>query len=266
MAKVYGKHSKYAEEHLKEYNDKISLTIILFLAFCFLGIGFAIGSRSLQGFLVLLLLAAVFFFNRRILDNYFDKKVLDRAPWLKGFDGELIVTEILSELEGNYHIFNSIKGKYGDIDHLVIGPCGLVVIETKNNYGLISASWDSACNKETLLLNNRVPSKNPVNQVLAQGVNFKDDLKRQTGDLVSFEALLVYPFGHIKASKIGKASVVNKETLKSYVEKLDLKFTNRQIRKYVNAVKQMSLVNNLNSQVITMRSGALKPAAGVARR
>lgn len=56
--------------------------------------------------------------------------------WNKGIVGEKTVARYLNQLPENYFIFNDVKfpGSYGNLDHVVIGPNGIFVIETKN-YG-----------------------------------------------------------------------------------------------------------------------------------
>lgn len=68
--------------------------------------------------------------------NYYNKsgKHDDGKNWVKGLEGENIVLEQLNTLPENYFVFHDVKlpGGYGNIDHIVVGPTGLFVIETKN--------------------------------------------------------------------------------------------------------------------------------------
>ena len=57
--------------------------------------------------------------------------------------GEEIVArelEQLSRLDGDYYVWNDLDGGrgVGNIDHLVVGPGGITIIETKANRGLVS--------------------------------------------------------------------------------------------------------------------------------
>lgn len=64
--------------------------------------------------------------------------------WRSGAKGEEKVAKALKALRGMYHVFNDVEiGKSGDIDHVVVGPTGVFVIETKNNNGIISCNGDS---------------------------------------------------------------------------------------------------------------------------
>lgn len=58
----------------------------------------------------------------------------------RGAQGEEEVTQLLSRLPDDYILVNDVvlpRGR-GNIDHVVLGPCGIVVIETKRYKGCIS--------------------------------------------------------------------------------------------------------------------------------
>ena len=65
----------------------------------------------------------------------------------KGIIGERKVTKILSaSLSNEYSVFNDVNlesMKSGNIDHIVVGPTGIFVIETKNYRGKISYYGDN---------------------------------------------------------------------------------------------------------------------------
>jgi hypothetical protein len=63
----------------------------------------------------------------------------------KGFEGESDVTELLkSNLPDDYYLINDFTTKdgYGNIDHIVLSPSGIFVIETKNWKGKITCYVD----------------------------------------------------------------------------------------------------------------------------
>ncbi|MDI9615533.1 nuclease-related domain-containing protein [Methanothermobacter sp.] len=66
--------------------------------------------------------------------------------WRKGHEGELIVTNCFRRLPEGYHILNDIQlpGAYGNMDHVVVGPTGVYVIETEScsgNYIVKGDRW-----------------------------------------------------------------------------------------------------------------------------
>jgi hypothetical protein len=65
--------------------------------------------------------------------------------WSKGKHGEILVAEALKSLSNNYVLLNDLilpDGK-GNVDHLVIAPNGLFVIETKNYSGRVKCEATS---------------------------------------------------------------------------------------------------------------------------
>ncbi|PVX24615.1 MAG: hypothetical protein CW691_07055 [Candidatus Bathyarchaeum sp.] len=65
--------------------------------------------------------------------------------WRAGAKGEEKVAKCLKSLRGRYRVFHDVvlPRTRGDIDHVVVGPSGVFVIETKNNNGTISCNGDS---------------------------------------------------------------------------------------------------------------------------
>ena len=76
-----------------------------------------------------------------------DKKIGENISFLQGAKGEELVIKELSKLPDTYYVFNEYKFKLPKsvyskstnsyvrsckIDHLVIGPTGIFIIETKN--------------------------------------------------------------------------------------------------------------------------------------
>ena len=60
--------------------------------------------------------------------------------WLRGLFGEAMVARLLGMLPDTFHCLHDISvtsnGKRSNIDHLVVGPTGMWVIETKNWKGM----------------------------------------------------------------------------------------------------------------------------------
>jgi hypothetical protein len=65
----------------------------------------------------------------------------------QGFEGEKQVTKVLSStLSNDYFLINDVQlvaGKRSNIDHIVLGPTGIFVLETKNHRGKIVCHGDS---------------------------------------------------------------------------------------------------------------------------
>ncbi len=96
--------------------------------------------RGMIGLLVLALVAA-FFAAGHYLKSRENLKQVDALA--AGLKGEVEVARQLSDgLDNDYYVYNDITIRSGfrraQLDHLVVGPCGVVVLETKNWRGRIT--------------------------------------------------------------------------------------------------------------------------------
>ena len=64
-----------------------------------------------------------------VLERHF---IQDALPWLRGAEGERRVGALLSVLEQDgFEIIHSLRRGRGDIDHVIVGPAGIFVVDTK---------------------------------------------------------------------------------------------------------------------------------------
>lgn len=56
--------------------------------------------------------------------------------WLDGAEGERRTEKALISLERQgWHVAHDLQGKYGNVDHLVVGPAGVFLLDSKNWFG-----------------------------------------------------------------------------------------------------------------------------------
>ncbi len=74
----------------------------------------------------------------------YQSKITQARIWQSGLTGQRKVEEVLSELDDRFTLINnvSLPFKKCDIDHILIGPYGIFLIETKNYKGEISCVGD----------------------------------------------------------------------------------------------------------------------------
>jgi hypothetical protein len=84
-------------------------------------------------------LPAIGFFTAAMLLMLFKASVRRWSRWFLGRTGESKVTEALKSLPDEYVVLNDIvlPDRKGNVDHLLIGPNGVFVIETKNYSGFV---------------------------------------------------------------------------------------------------------------------------------
>ena len=95
-------------------------------------------------------------------------KAIIRNPSRQGAIGENRVSNILSSLKGNYYTINNViipsQRATSQIDHVVVSPYGIFVIETKNYKGWIFGAENSEKWKETFRTTGGEFFRNPIKQ------------------------------------------------------------------------------------------------------
>ncbi len=138
MRKIKGSGS-YLKNQVRKNLAKAGLSAILFAAFFALLIYIILstlqfGILEIAGLVFLLAPLAAFYF-------YLRKYHIYRGGW----QGEKQVINLLTHtLSDDYFLLNDLylKDGGGDIDHIVLGPNGVFVLETKNWNGNISCNSD----------------------------------------------------------------------------------------------------------------------------
>lgn len=134
------------------------------------------GIQRLQSLSVLLLFGSIitiiFFIFK---DKYKQLKKKDKendGSWGKGATGEEHVENLLRQLPENYLVINDFQtNEKGNVDHIVIAPAGVFLIETKHTSGYYSVGENS------LLRNGKKMKKNYLKQVWAQSKYWRKAFK-----------------------------------------------------------------------------------------
>jgi len=117
--KVLKESGKYLEEQIKSNKKTAFIFLIVGLATLIFGLG------------IIFIVISIYFFIKS--DQY-----------KKGKSGETLVEENLQKLSDDYYLINDVMlpGSYGNIDHIILGPNGIFVIESKNYDGKIICNGD----------------------------------------------------------------------------------------------------------------------------
>ncbi|HHY66467.1 MAG TPA: NERD domain-containing protein [Alicyclobacillus sp.] len=144
---------------------------------------------STVGFLGLGLWGAAIYLY--VTENKNIDESIDRA--LRGSKGEEKAGTLLSGLPDEYLVFHDISCPVGNIDHVVLGPTGIFIVETKSHSGTITASAEGK-----LLRNGKPLEKDVVKQVWQQVSWLKKTLKSRLEDTVFIHPLLVFVNGFVQ--------------------------------------------------------------------
>jgi hypothetical protein len=234
MARVLGKVGRHVEEQSAKKHQRLFLLLSIAIAFLMVVVAFYVGFSdtaqhtsiavaSLVAGLVLIL----------ILKRYFDMKldalVRERIKSFKGAVGEALVGYILEDLPDDFVVLNHLTTPVGNIDHVVVGPTGVFVIDTEDWSGVVAADGDGK-----LLLNGKpAEPKSEVQRLVDTCAETKRTIKSlcnlepHTQAVLCFTSANVYvPFGSVK-----DADCVSDERLRDYIadEKNSPKLTKQEI-------------------------------------
>jgi hypothetical protein len=158
-----------------------------------------------------------------------------RRIWSKGAKGEKIVAKKLRKLPKKYTAIRDVKipNLGGEIDHVVVGPTGIYIIETKNYKPTYIPDED--CWYHT---SGRVSPQNPAKQVKLQVSKLNDFLKHKLGKKLNKTAInpVISPINHnlILKKKIKSYEIVYPEDLVSYITRRRKILNSKEVKEIIN--------------------------------
>jgi len=156
----------------------------------------------------------------------------------KGIQGEKSVIEALSHLSDEYYLINDVKFESlrGNIDHIVIGPNGIFVIETKNYSGRIICEGDEWVRCYGFIFPREYDIGSPSKQVKRNAVRVKEIIE-SSGILkdkrVWVEAIVVFTNPDVELEVINPTvPVLTVDKLCEYIKnkKTSNKFSSEEIK------------------------------------
>ncbi|NMC67630.1 MAG: NERD domain-containing protein [Spirochaetales bacterium] len=220
----------YGYSHTDEKSFNYKIVMIFGIVIIFVGI---IGIITFNIIGLILAVAGFIIFYKGYNEGY---------SWIKGDKGEKIVSLYLEDLPSGYFVFNDVNipnGK-GNIDHLVIGPTGIFLIETKNYSGFFKIDGDNW----SIGNSNRKLKKNPGTQVKLNALDLSKFLNKKLGKkfwVYGVVTLLNNNFKLIK--KPNRYYVVGAGNLTKFI----LKFQNKIDKKTVNNI--FNLIQDYSTEI-----------------
>ncbi len=213
MAKNHGTAGRGAREMAqRRYVKVIIIAGILFLiaAVWFLNINniLKLGLPAIAVLAAVMILVA----DRLEKKGLFIKKRARDAD--RGAHAEEVVAERLSSLPEGYHAFHDLAFDGFNIDHVVVGPGGIFVVETKSHREEVTARGD------VLLLGGKQPAKNFLNQAWSQTYQLRDPLEKHTSRKWKIKPVLCFTRAFVKVREPVKGiEVLNKKYLAAYLSR-----------------------------------------------
>ena len=213
MTKSYGIAGKNAREMAQQRYAKVSIYAGLLFLIAIL-IFLNLNNIANFGLPVVLFIAFVILQAADKIEKKgcFVKKRAKDAD--RGAHAEEVVAEGLMNLPKGYHVFHDIEFDGFNIDHVVVGPGGIFLVETKSHTGTITAQGD------TLLLNGTLPAKNFLNQTWRQTYNLRNFLKKHSAKEWNVNPILCFTRAYVSVRQpVKEITVVNNRYLSTYLSK-----------------------------------------------
>lgn len=125
--------------------------------------------------------------------------------YIKGALGEETTARHLALLPASFTVFHGLEAGPGakgtDLDHVVIGPTGLFVVETKNWSGKITLEEGS------ILYNGHTPSRPPLEQVKRNASLLEKKLCEAMDATIEVRPILCFANGDLQPERIGSSGV-----------------------------------------------------------
>jgi hypothetical protein len=243
MAKVLGESGRYAsQEEIKKFRQYYLLivglmTILGGVLGYFLCLYIQVRKfSSITTSIAVLILLCIMWLIERFGFHKLEEIEKRRAAMRKGAVGENAVAKILADFPEGFCIINSLTTPFGDLDHVVVGPTGVYILDAKNWKGVVSADG-----KGGLLLNGKPTDKHAVNPLVTRMMNVKEKIKTLCNLDPFFKAVLVFPIARVDArwGETGSANCIRDDQLWSYI--VENEITTKLDRKAIEALAQAFL-------------------------
>lgn len=217
----------YGYSHTDEKSFKYKFIMVIGIAIIFIGL---LGTITFN--LIGLILAVLGFFIFYVGYNR-------GYSWIKGDKGEKIVSKYLEDLPSGYFTFNdvTIPGGKGNFDHIVIGPTGIFLIETKNYSGFFKIygnDWYGSSSGQKM-------KRNPGNQVRLNALDLSKFLNKELGRKIWITGVVVLIKNNFKIiNKPKYYSVVGAKKLTQFILKNNKKIDKESVNNIVNFMQDYS--------------------------
>lgn len=221
MAKVLGESGRYTtQEEIKKFR-RLYLVIIGVIAILGIVLGYILCLElhvrkfsSIATSVAIVILLCVLWLVEKIGFHKLDEIERGRIAMRKGAVGENVVAKILADFPENFCVINGLTTPFGDLDHVVIGPTGVYVLDTKNWKGVVAADG-----KGDLLLNSKPTDKPVVKPLVTRMMNVREKVKTLCGLEPFFKAVLVFPISRVDArwGETGNANCIREDQMWDYI-------------------------------------------------
>jgi len=202
MAQVFGESGRNAAEQSHYYTKRLFAAVFAGIAaLAFVG-GYTVGAAfPIRGFplgwvlVITALTCCLIWLIGKWATDKINEADRQRSCWRKGAVGEALVAATLTDLPNDFIVVNDVSKRFGNIDHVVIGPTGVYVIDAKNWKGSVKSDGQGE-----LQLNGKGLPKPAIKSLLAGVMNFQCKLKALTDTDHFVRGVMVFPNAYVEAN------------------------------------------------------------------
>lgn len=212
MAQVFGSAGKSAfAMGDARYNDMLSRIVLPMLSFLLLiPVGYYLFTRGHFGWGAIIVIAYVFCIKSLEEAGLKLKNRITDAD--TGAKAEQAVAEALQELPDDYYVFHDLEFPGFNIDHVVLGPNGIFLVETKSQKGNITQEHD------VLLRNGRKFFKDFLKQCWGQTYSLRDHLGAEGLRGLTIKPILCFSRGFVEIrGPVKGVTVLNASYLRPFI-------------------------------------------------
>jgi hypothetical protein len=132
-----------------------------------------------------------------------------------GSVGENLTGKILANLPNDFYVINGVAAEYGDLDHVVVGPTGVFVIDSKNWRGVVSSDGNAE-----LLLNGLATDKPYVRRFVGRMLGVREKVMTLAPNVDCFyQALFVFTAARVEAKwgSTGNVHCIRDDQIHDYI-------------------------------------------------
>lgn len=195
MAKVLGKTGRYVtSQSIKAYQKQFLFIFIVFAILAFFD-GYLFGMRKIP---FALIFTSIFTGAVAMSLKWLNKKIkeleTERINFRKGAIGEAVIGYILEGFPDEFRVINDLTTPFGNIDHVVIGPTGAYVIDTKNWKGVVAADGNGE-----LLCNGKPTQKPEIKNLTRRIMSIREKIKVLSSLDSYVQGVFAFPSAYVDA-------------------------------------------------------------------
>lgn len=226
MAKILGESGRYVSDEAVRQRRRILVTVCGIIAVLGVIEGIILSSYIPLGWLAgwgkaaILLVALIGIWA---IDKWGKQKltVIEKKQdnMRRGAAGEIQVGNLLTNLPNEFCVINDLSTPNGNIDHVVVGPTGVFVLDTKAWRGVVASDG-----KGELLLNGQPTDKPYIRQFVGRMMGVREKVSTLApGMEAHFNAVFVFTAARVEArwGTTGYLNCVTDDQLFNYIAEKD---------------------------------------------